>query len=100
MSCQLHENLGSSSLLEAMATGLAVVATDVGATRTIVDETIGAVVPPTAKGIASAVVALCLDPARRVACGVEARARVEARYGPEGYVAKLLPVYGHVIPVK
>lgn len=100
VSCQLHENLGSSSLLEAMATGLAVVATDVGATRTIVDETIGAVVPPTAEGIASAVVALCLDPARRVACGVEARARVEARYGPAGYVAKLLPVYGDVIPVE
>jgi len=35
-----------------------------------------------------------------VACGVEARARVEARYGPEGYVAKLLPVYGDVIPVE
>ena len=100
VSCQLHENLGSSSLLEAMATGLAVVATDVGATRTIVDETIGAVVPPTAEGIASAVVALCLDPARRVACGVEARARVEARYGAERYVAKLLPVYGDVIPVE
>lgn len=97
VSCQLHENLGSSSLLEAMATGLAVVATDVGATRNIVDETIGAVVPPTAEAIASAVVALCLDPVRRVACGVEARVRVEARYGPETYISKLLPVYEEAI---
>lgn len=97
VSCQLHENLGSSSLLEAMASGLAVVATDVGATRTIVDQTIGAVVPATPEGIASAVVALCLDSARRIACGAAARARVEARYGPETYVAKLLPVYEQAI---
>ncbi|MCX5986012.1 MAG: hypothetical protein NTX54_05810, partial [Chloroflexi bacterium] len=76
---------------------LAVVATDVGATRTIVDETIGAMVPATSEGIASAVVSLCLDPARRVACGVAARARVEARYGPETYVAKLPPGYEEAI---
>src|SRR5215213_4224008 len=37
VSCQRHENLGSSSLLEAMASGAAVVATDVGQTWRIID---------------------------------------------------------------
>ena len=93
VSCQLHENLGSSSLLEAMASGAAVVATDVGSTHQIVDDSVGARVPTTAQAIAEAVLDLLRDPARRDACGAAARRRVVERYSVGPYLAQLLPVY-------
>ena len=94
VSCQRHENLGSSSLLEAMASGDAVVATDVGQTWRIVDERVGA--PRRA---------LTRGPGRRGhrrhagrsagdgRPGSGARERVLAGYGPGPYVARLLSVY-------
>jgi glycosyltransferase involved in cell wall biosynthesis len=97
VSCQLHENLGSSSLLEAMASGAAVVATDVGSTREIVDDAVGACVAPTAHAIAEAVLALLRDPARRDLCGEAARRRVVERYSIGPYLARLLPVYDKAI---
>ena len=93
VSCQVHENLGSSSLLEAMASGAAIVATDVGSTHQIVDDTVGARVAPTSQAIAEAVLALLGDPARRDACGAAARRRVVERYSVGPYLAQLLPVY-------
>lgn len=93
VSCQIHENLGSSSLLEAMASGAAIVATDVGSTHQIVDDAVGARVAPTAPSIADAVLALLGDPARRDACGESARRRVVDRYSIDPYLARLLPVY-------
>lgn len=93
VSCQVHENLGSSSLLEAMASGAAIVATDVGSTHQIVDDSVGARVPATAPAIAKAVLDLLGDPARRDACGAAARRRVVERYSVGPYLAQLLPVY-------
>jgi glycosyltransferase involved in cell wall biosynthesis len=84
VSCQRHENLGSSSLLEAMASGNAVVATDVGQTWRIVDGAVGRRVPPHPQAIAGAV-------GDRL--GAAARERVLARYGPDPYVSRLLEVY-------
>ena len=65
VSCQRFENLGSSSLLEAMACENAIVATNVGHTREIVDETIGELVPPTPRDVARGVVGLLTNPPRR-----------------------------------
>lgn len=100
VSCQKHENLGSSSLLEAMASGAAIVATDVGSTREIVDEAVGARVAPNVDAIAGAVLDLLADPARRDACGVAARRRVVDRYSAGPYLAKLLPVYEEAIAAR
>ena len=97
VSCQRFENLGSSSLLEAMACGNAIVATNVGHTREIVDETIGELVPPTPHDIARGVVSLLTNPPRCREAGRRARERVLARYSPEKYVQRLLEVYATVM---
>ncbi len=96
VSCQRFENLGSSSLLEAMACENAIVATDVGHTREIVDETIGARVPPTPRDVARGVVGLLTNSPRCREAGRRARERVLARYSPEKYVQHLLEVYATV----
>lgn len=96
VSCQRFENLGSSSLLEAMACENAIVATDVGHTREIVDETIGERVPPTPRDVARGVVGLLTNPPRCQEAGRRARERVLARYSPEQYVQSLLEVYATV----
>ena len=96
VSCQRFENLGSSSLLEAMACENAIVATDVGHTREIVDETIGELVPPTPRDVARGVVGLLTNPPRCREAGRCARERVLARYSPEQYVQRLLEVYATV----
>jgi glycosyltransferase involved in cell wall biosynthesis len=93
VSCQVHENLGSSSLLEAMASGAAIVATDVGSTYQIVDDSVGKRVAPTPRAIASAVLELLDDQARRDACGAAARRRVVERYSVGPYLARLQAVY-------
>ena len=96
VSCQRFENLGSSSLLESMACENAIVATDVGHTREIVDETIGELVPPTPHDVARGVVGLLTNPPRCREAGRRARERVLARYSPEKYVQRLLEVYATV----
>ena len=93
VSCQRHENLGSSSLLEAMASGDAVVATDVGQTWRIVDGHVGRRVAPEPEALAGAIGELLDDPAATARLGAAARARVLAGYGPGPYVARLLDVY-------
>ena len=97
VSCQLHENLGSSSLLEAMASGNAIVATDVGQTRQIVDGSVGVLTAPTADAVADGISALLDDPVRTEELGRNARARVLDRYGPDRYVEGLLAVYERVL---
>ena len=97
VSCQRFENLGSSSLLEAMACENAIVATNVGYTREIVDKTIGELVPPTPLDVARGVVGLLTNPPRCREAGRRARERVLARYSPEKYVQHLLEVYDTVV---
>jgi glycosyltransferase involved in cell wall biosynthesis len=93
VSCQRHENLGSSSLLEAMASGNAVVATDVGQTWRIVDDSVGRRVPAQPAALAGAITALLDDPAGTARRGAAARERVLSRYGPGPYLTRLLGVY-------
>jgi glycosyltransferase involved in cell wall biosynthesis len=93
VSCQQHENLGSSSLLEAMACQNAIVATDVGQTWRIVDEAVGVRTAPDPEALADGITALLDDPARLAACGAAARRRVVERYSPDPYVERLLGVY-------
>jgi glycosyltransferase involved in cell wall biosynthesis len=97
VSCQHYENLGSSSLLEAMASGNAVVATDVGQTWQIVDHSVGIRVPPEASALAAATVDLLADRPRLAALGRAARQRVLDRYGPGPYVDRLMDIYRRVL---
>jgi glycosyltransferase involved in cell wall biosynthesis len=97
VSCQVYENLGSSSLLEAMASGDAIVATDVGQTSQIVDETVGARVPAEPSAIAAATVDLLGDRPRLASLGAAARRRVLDRYSPEPYVDRLMEIYRRLL---
>lgn len=70
------------TLVEAMATGLPVVATDVGGNREIVmDGVTGLLVPPSsAEILAEAALRLLLDPSRLRSLGFSARKRVEDHF--------------------
>ncbi len=87
VSLQRQDNYPSQSLLEAMASGLACVATDVGLTWRLVDETTGVRVKPEAASVAEAVVTLLRDSDRRRRMGEAARRRVSEEHSEERYRA-------------
>ena len=85
-------------LLEAAATGRAVVASDTAGCREVVDDGVeGLLVPPSD----SAALAMALDrllhaPVDRKAMGQAARIRAEATFGIDAVVHATLEVYGHL----
>jgi glycosyltransferase involved in cell wall biosynthesis len=76
----------SNALLEAMASGLPVVATDVGGNRQVIDTPlIGKLVAPSdPRSLRDAIAQLLANPAMRRAMGQSARAHVQAAYSIEG----------------
>jgi len=71
----------SSSLLEASASGLAVIATSVGGNRDIVTKETGILVPPgDAKSLAKAIESLASDPQRGCALGRRGFERVKTLF--------------------
>lgn len=90
-----HEEGFSNSLLEAMAQGLAVVATAVGGNRDAIrhGET-GLLVPPKAPpALAAAIVELAAAPARRARLGEAARQDVERRFSVAACTARYARLY-------
>ncbi|GAA0772365.1 glycosyltransferase family 4 protein [Castellaniella ginsengisoli] len=76
LSLQDKENYPSQALLEAMASGCAVIATDVGETRRLLDESCAILIKPDASALASSIKYLLENPAECRRLGSEARARV------------------------
>jgi glycosyltransferase involved in cell wall biosynthesis len=83
------------SVLEAMASGCAVIASSVGDLPEILaDGKAGILVEPKdAPELASAITRLSHDPEKRAALGTEARERVEHEYGQARLVARVLDLY-------
>ncbi len=83
------------AVLEGMASGLPIVATPVGAVPTVIlDGRTGVMVPPKdAPLLASAIVALLRDPARRERLGAAARKLIEDEFSASRMTADYLRVY-------
>ncbi len=90
----LKEGLGVAAL-EAMASAIPVIASDVGGLREVVeDERTGIIVPPAnATAIASAIVRLAESAELRSQMGAAARARVVENYSMETMAARTLALY-------
>jgi glycosyltransferase involved in cell wall biosynthesis len=88
----------SLALLEAMASGLSVVASDVAGVRESLPATAEAIVPVDAVGpLADAVAARLADPAVRRREGDDNRARVVATSGLDAATARVVEVYREVL---
>lgn len=87
LSIQEKDNYPSQSLLEAMASGCAIVATDVGNTRLMVDEQVAIMVAPDSNSIRSAIERLISSPAHAQALGVAASQRIRERFTIEQYAS-------------
>ena len=93
VSLQRTDNYPSQALLEAMACGAAVVATDVGLTWKLVDETVGLRVEAKPGSVADAVVRLLDNPAQATAMGQRGRERVMQQHSMDAYLDYLERVY-------
>jgi glycosyltransferase involved in cell wall biosynthesis len=92
VSLQILENYPSQSLLEAMACGNAVVATDIGETWRLVDEKNGIRIPSSPEALADAIVNLLDDPhlSRKQQAS---RQRVLSEHTPERFFRHITHVY-------
>lgn len=95
VSLQREENYPSQSLLEAMACGNAIVATDSGETWRLVDSTNGVRVDCDAEPIGAAIVRLLDDPQLRQRQEAS-RQRILTEHTPEKYFDYITGVYAHV----
>lgn len=94
--CSLQDdsNYPSQSLMEAMACGCAIIATDVGDTRLLVDEDVGILIPPGRPDrLADAICDLLNNPERCSALGKIARERVFSTMRVEKYMDFLEDLY-------
>jgi len=85
----------SVALLEAMACGLAVVATDVGGTRAAADGA-AVLVPPAALALSAAIQGVLDEPGRALALGEAARRRALERFGILHIARRHLDLYREV----
>jgi L-malate glycosyltransferase len=98
--CDVYANSSISegislTILEAMAAGLPVVATRVGGTPEIVDESCGRLVPSRdPDALATALTEFCTNAALRRSLGAAARLRVERQFTIERMVNDYAVVYG------
>jgi glycosyltransferase involved in cell wall biosynthesis len=84
------------ALIEAMACGLPIVATDVGACAAVAGNSGLVVSPGRPEALAEAVLSLLRDPARREACAGRARSDAE-RYSWEKHVDAVQAIYERVL---
>ncbi len=85
----------SNALLEAMAAGLPIVATDAGGTPEIIENRRSGLVTPVQDVVAlsGAISSLVADPSLAKALGTAARERAASEFSPAAYRRKLLAIY-------
>jgi glycosyltransferase involved in cell wall biosynthesis len=97
--CSTHADPFPGVVLQGMALGKAVVASDIGGTREQIDDGIsGILVPPNDyAALARTIVELLGDPAKRASLGRVAAARVRERFTSEAFYRRLSEAYGDLI---
>jgi glycosyltransferase involved in cell wall biosynthesis len=93
VSLQKTDNYPSQALLEAMACGAAVIATDVGLTWKLVDEAVGFRVRPEPAAVAGPMLALLEDRSLAVSLGRRARDRVMGLHSMDAYTDYVEKLY-------
>ena len=93
VSLQSGNNYGSQSLLEAMGAGCAIIATDVGDTWRLVDESVGARIPHDKHALADAIANLVKDPVRTRTLGAAASRRSRTDCSADAHAAYLETLY-------
>lgn len=88
-----------TALLEAMAAGLAVIASDTGGIPEIVEAPgLGRLVPPSdPEALAGAIIHLLRRPEERAAMGAAARDHIRARFSTRAWIERLEEVYGRAL---
>lgn len=96
----LHTSLEDAlptTLIQALAVGVPIVATDVGGIPDIVTPDVGRLVPTRSDAIAAAVLALLENPGLRATLGAAGRLRYEERFESEGWARRLRGIYDEVL---
>lgn len=93
VSLDRYDNFPNQSLLEGMAAGCAVVATDVGETHRVVTDEVGLLAPLEAEPLADAILRLLDNPAHAKKLGRAARESVMAHHHVDRYIDYLRLVH-------
>jgi glycosyltransferase involved in cell wall biosynthesis len=93
LSLQTGDNYPSQALLEAMGAGCAVIASDVGETRTLVTPAVGICCALDVNSIAAAIARMVHDPLRTRAMGNAAAARARDEFSADSYIANIESLY-------
>lgn len=102
LDCFVLPSLGegiSNTILEAMATGLPVIATDVGGNRELVDAGRTGEIVPSAdpRALATRMLAYARDPEAGRAAGRAGRARIEREFSLEAMLGRYRSIYGRLL---
>lgn len=87
------------AVLEAMALGLPVVASDIPAHREVLPPDCGGLVPGTVDGFATALGRLARDAETRAPLGAQNRTRARSEFAARQMIAALAAIYGEVLDV-
>jgi glycosyltransferase involved in cell wall biosynthesis len=99
LNCSVSEGGMANSVLEALAMGRAVLASDVEGNRSLVEEGVTGLLFRDARDFERQAERLAGDPALRDRLGAAGRARVRALYPPEREIDGYLGVYRRLVPV-
>lgn len=99
LNCSISEGGMANSVLEALAMGRAVLASDIEGNRSLVDEGVTGLLFRDERDFERQAERLARDPALRDRLGAAGRARVRALYPPEREIDGYLGVYRRLAPV-